>query len=326
MSSSFDRRSLLAVGAMGLATSVVQTSAKAEAEMTKSEAAFSFCLNASTIRKFDGKGGTPRPILEQVTIAAHAGYSAIEPWIPDVRAYQESGGSLPELRKTIEDSGLTVESSIGFASWIVDDDKRRAEGIESAKRDMELIKAIGGKRIAAPPVGATEQSDLNLFAAAERYRKLLEAGEGIGVVPQLELWGFSKSLSRLGELMFVAVESAHPAACVLPDIYHIYKGGSAFDGLSLIDGKAIHCFHFNDYPAEPPRAKIDDADRVYPGAGVAPIAAVVRSLVANGCRCVLSLELFNREYWKQDPLEVAKTGLNKMKAVVEAAHPSRGGR
>jgi hypothetical protein len=28
----------------------------------------------------------------------------------------------------------------------------------------------------------------------------------------------------------------------------------------------------------------------------------------------LSLELFNREYWKQDPNEVAKTGLAKMKA------------
>ena len=32
---------------------------------------------------------------------------------------------------------------------------------------------------------------------------------------------------------------------------------------------------------------------------------------------VLSLELFNRDYWQQDPLNVALTGLAKMKAVVE---------
>jgi hypothetical protein len=32
---------------------------------------------------------------------------------------------------------------------------------------------------------------------------------------------------------------------------------------------------------------------------------------------VLSLELFNKDYWKQDPLEVAKTGLIKMKKLVE---------
>jgi hypothetical protein len=31
---------------------------------------------------------------------------------------------------------------------------------------------------------------------------------------------------------------------------------------------------------------------------------------------ILSLELFNREYWAQDPLSVAKTGLDKMRQVV----------
>ncbi len=34
---------------------------------------------------------------------------------------------------------------------------------------------------------------------------------------------------------------------------------------------------------------------------------------------ILSLELFNRSYWEQDTLKVAKTGLKKMKAVVKAA-------
>ena len=33
----------------------------------------------------------------------------------------------------------------------------------------------------------------------------------------------------------------------------------------------------------------------------------------------LSLELFNPEYWQQDALVVARTGLEKMKAVVAAA-------
>ena len=35
-----------------------------------------------------------------------------------------------------------------------------------------------------------------------------------------------------------------------------------------------------------------------------------------GAAPALSLELFNKDYWKQDALEVAKTGLAKMKAVV----------
>jgi len=43
---------------------------------------------------------------------------------------------------------------------------------------------------------------------------------------------------------------------------------------------------------------------------------VLRDLRLAGFRGFLSLELFNSDYWKQDPLAVAKTGLEKMKSVV----------
>ncbi|MCH8828651.1 MAG: sugar phosphate isomerase/epimerase, partial [Planctomycetes bacterium] len=135
-------------------------------------------------------------------------------------------------------------------------------------------------------------------------------------------WGFSQSLSRLGETAFVAVESGHRDACILPDVYHIYKGGSDFAGLEMINGKAIHVFHLNDYPADPPREKISDADRVYPGDGVAPWEQLFGILARSGFQGVLSLELFNRSYWKRDALSVAKTGLEKMKAVVRKFAPS----
>ncbi|GIT12763.1 MAG: hypothetical protein CM1200mP34_1690 [Verrucomicrobiales bacterium] len=35
--------------------------------------------------------------------------------------YKKNGGSLKDLRKRIDDHGLTVESAIGFARWIVDE-------------------------------------------------------------------------------------------------------------------------------------------------------------------------------------------------------------
>jgi sugar phosphate isomerase/epimerase len=138
----------------------------------------------------------------------------------------------------------------------------------------------------------------------------------MGVVPQVELWGFSKSLSRLGEVFFVAIESGHPKACVLTDVYHIYKGGSDPSGLALVRGDRMHVMHMNDYPADPPRETISDAHRVYPGDGVAPLDKILRTLRDIGFRGMLSLELFNREYWKQDPLTVARTGLERMRASV----------
>jgi len=270
---------------------------------------FTFCLNTSTIR------GQKLTIVQEIEIAAKAGYQAIEPWTSELQQYTDAGGNFADLRKRIEDAGLRVPSAIGFCEWIVDDDGRRKKALEVARRDMDMVRQIGGARIAAPPVGATKQTDLSLLRAAERYRALAEVGARLGVVPQVEMWGFSTTLGRLGEAALVALESGHPQACVLADVYHLHKGGSGLGGMRLLSGAALHVFHMNDYPAQPARAELTDAHRIYPGDGVAPLPQLMREMRQAGFRGVLSLELFNRDYWKQDALQVARTGLEKMRAV-----------
>jgi sugar phosphate isomerase/epimerase len=274
---------------------------------------FSYCFNTSTIR------GQKLSLDKEIEITAKAGYNGIEPWVDNIHAYVRSGGSLKDVRRQISERGLTVESAISFFRWIVDDDAVRAKGLEQVKRDMDVLAQIGGKRIAAPPAGATREAGLDLMKAAERYRVLLELGDQMGVVPQVEVWGSSKNLHRLGQAMFVVIESGHPKACLLPDVYHTYKGGSDFNGFKQLSAHAIQVFHLNDYPADPPRETIGDRDRVFPGDGIAPLTQILRDLHANGSRAALSLELFNPTYWKQDPLTVAKTGLTKMKAAVSKA-------
>jgi sugar phosphate isomerase/epimerase len=302
----------VAVGA-GLAGSLAGPATARPADEPAGKEPFVFCFNTATIM------GQKLPVPEQVDVTAKAGYQAFEPWVRDLDQYVKSGGDLKDVAKRIADHGLIVPSAIGFAEWLVEDESRRKKGLEQAKRDMDLVQQLGGKRLAAPPVGATDQTDLNLMKAADRYRALLEIGDKIGVIPQVEVWGFSKSLSRLGETALVAIESCHPKACVLADVYHLHKGGSGFEGLKLLGAAALQVFHMNDYPATPGRAEITDAHRLYPGDGVAPLKTMLRDLRALGFRGVLSLELFNRDYWKQDALTVARTGLEKMKAVANSS-------
>lgn len=325
MTTPITRRSLLAaagVAALGPGHPAAARAPVATAQ-AKNDPPFIFCLNTSTIRD---AGGKPRPIADSIAIAQKAGYKAIEPWILEIDEFRKKE-SLGDLRKRIQDAGLIVPDAIGFAEWIVDDATRRRKGLEQAKRDMDLVRQIGGTRLAAPPVGATggtsprddpkaSQSGLDLMAAADRYRALLELGQTMGVTPIVEIWGFSKNVNRLGQAVLIATECGKVGGGVLPDVYHLYKGGSDFAGLKLLAANAIGIFHVNDYPAID-RARIVDADRVYPGDGTAPLADILRTLRQTGYRQALSLELFNRDYWKQDPALVARTGLDKLQKIVE---------
>ena len=268
---------------------------------------FKTCLNTSTLR------GYKLPLTQLVSVARDAGYDAIEPWIAELEAHQNAGGSLEDLGAQIRDAGLSVAGAIGFAPWILGE----PSGFEAARRDMELVARIGGTLIAAPPMGAVETAGLALETIAQRYGKLCEIGRDVGVRPLVEVWGFSQTLSRLGDAVWVAVESGASDAGVLADVYHLYKGGSPLDGLKLLSPGAMPLFHVNDYPDIAP-GEIGDADRVWPGEGVAPLGTVFETLGAVGFDGFVSLELFNPAYWQGDALETAKMGLEKLSVAIGA--------
>lgn len=277
----------------------------------KADKHFLYCLNTATIREHN------LGLVGELEAASAAGFDGVEIWMDTLQTYLDKGGKLPDLKKRLADLNLTVEGAIGFAQWIVDDDTQRKQAIEQLKKEMDQLAAIGCKRTAAPPAGATDKPGLDLRKAAERYRAILELGDKTGVVPHLELWGFSANLNRLSDVMFVAIESGHPGAKVLLDNYHLYKGGSSLESLKLINPTSTDILHVNDYPDNMPRNVITDADRTYPGDGISPIRQVLHTLQSPERPLIISLEVFNKNYYSRKASEVTKTGLAKMKKVTQ---------
>ena len=124
---------------------------------------------------------------------------------------------------------------------------------------------------------------MKLDVIAERYRALCEVGDQTGVIPMVELWGHSKTLTRLSEAAYVALEARHPKASILADVFHLYKGGSDPSGLLLLSPGAVPAIHINDYP-QIERTKVTDGDRTMPGEGVAPLTNILKQLAAMHLR------------------------------------------
>lgn len=308
------RQTLAALTASVSATLLPEVSLASVSAQTArpSASSFTLCLNLSTIR------GHKLGLVKELETASQGGFRSVEVWIDTLQEYLKTGGTVADLRKRLSDLGIRVENAIGFAPWIIDDEAARAKGLEQLQREMELLAQIDCKRIATPPTGAQSPNSptIDLYKIAERYRTILELSDKTGVVPQLELWGFSKNLNKLSEVMFVAIESGHPSARLLLDIYHLYKGGTSQASLPLVGKPAIEIFHVNDYTANFTREKIVDADRVFPGDGVAPIRETLNIIKRTDKPIVLSLEVFNKNYYAQDATTVAKTAMSKMKAMV----------
>ena len=189
-------------------------------------------------------------------------------------------------------------------------------GFVQMEKEMQMLAGIACRRIAAPPAGVPTDKALDLFAVGEKFHRLLDLGRLTGVMPQLEFWGSSPVLWHMGQVLMIAAVADDPDVKILPDVYHMFRGGTGYDSLKMLNGSLIDIFQMNDFPASKPREQQDDADRVYPGDGAAPMSQILADLNKMGGEKVLSLELFNRSYWKEDPNLVAERGLSKMKSLV----------
>jgi 2-keto-myo-inositol isomerase len=266
---------------------------------------FVYCLNTSTIR--------PTPLLEKIAIAGKAGYQAIEPWNDEITAYLEQGGDWGTLKKAIADAGLKVVSVIALHSWVTTDGAEYQRVLEECRRRMAQAVELGSPYIVASP--PREVVDLN--RATERFAELLEIGAKLGITPSMEFLGFVAGIKNVASAWAIALGTGNPKATVVADVFHMIRGGGSVDDLLTLKGDRIACFHINDVPAEPDPLTQKDDDRVMVGEGIADLPRVIKNLRSIGYRGPLSLELFNRQLWEQDPLEVVTRGLERIRGLVE---------
>jgi 2-keto-myo-inositol isomerase len=213
-----------------------------KAAVTLPKGSFRFCLNTSTI------SGQNPGLHHAVEIAVKAGYDGMELWINEIKDYLKQGNSIQSLAKFISAKGVVVENAISFTQWMVDDDDKRKAALAELEEEMKMMAALGCRRIAAPPAGVDKDKPIDFQKAAARYHEILALGRKYKVMPQLEFWGASGTLYNFSQALAIAAAANDRDARILPDIFHLFRGGSGFDGLQLVNGKVIEVIHINDYP------------------------------------------------------------------------------
>jgi sugar phosphate isomerase/epimerase len=266
---------------------------------------FTYCLNTSTIR--------PTPLLDKIAVAGRAGYHAIEPWNDEIDAYLNRGGTIAELKQALDDAGLRAVSVIALHGWSTATVGEYSAVLDECRRRMDQAAALGSPSIVASP----PQEVVDLDRATRRFRDIYDIGKRLGVLPSMEFLGFVDGVNGVASAWAIASGAGDLQAKIVADVFHMIRGGGSVDDLLLIPGDRMSCFHINDVPATPDPRTQTDGDRVMIGEGIADLPRVLANLRAIGYRGPISLELFNPSLWAQDPYDVARRGLDKIRALVE---------
>jgi sugar phosphate isomerase/epimerase len=306
-----DRRTFLRIGAgAGLLTAAAQGQVPQQEKAKKYQGGSSpwpVTLNSSTIR--------PATLKDKIRVAAEAGYDGIELWVNEIEKYETDGGNLKDLAAEIKDRGLFVPNVIGLWDCMPMEEEAWKKSLEATRNRMRLAAGAGSRHVAAIP--APDRPDFDLKCGADRYRALLKIGrDEFNIIVACEFVGFMKGVHRLGQGVAIALDADDPDACLVADTFHLYRGGSGFEGIRHLNGSFIAVFHWNDVPADPPREQLGDEHRIYPGDGILPLKKTLAYLREINYGGPLSLEMFNREHWSQDPKLVADTGLRKIRELI----------
>lgn len=267
---------------------------------------FQYSLNSSTIK--------PTPILDKIRVAAAAGYTGIELWHDDIEQYLGNGGRIEDISTALHEHGLAVPTTIYLKGWWDPEAADYAADMDLIRQRLERSAAVGARHVVASP---PPWKEVDYPRLADQYRSLLELGRSHGVRPAFEYLGFVDEVNSIAKALRVLDGANDADACIVLDPFHDFRGGAGHEDIARLSANRIAVSHFDDAPASPPAAQQHDPDRVMPGEGCINLKRYLELLSQTGYDGFVSLELFREDLWQQDPLQVARMGLEKMRALCE---------
>ena len=304
-----------ALAASGMASRQIQAAEK-KFEWQQGHSPWPMCLDTTTLAK-------ELPIEKKIEFIAASDFDAMEPWDRELTAYEEAGGSLKDLGKSIRDKGLFVPSVIGLWGSLGNTKEDFESRLEEHHTRLRMIRDIGSEHVQIIP-DLQKRETFTKDIGAWCYRRISEiALNEYGLKTGIIFLNAVPQLKTLSDAVDVGMMSGWPDAKVIPDTYHNYHGGTEPNALRMLNPNSIAIFQFADSPAGLERQDTwCDPQRVLPGDGVLPLVEQLKILYEIGYKGCVSLESYNPMYRKREPQEFLKEAHTKTLAVIKQAVPS----
>ena len=246
------------------------------------------------------------------------GWEAVELWLTKVESYVQSH-SPAEALALFESSGVRPVAAAGQGGLLLSRGPARAEHLGHLRRRLELLRELGVSTLIVAADSAASvgrPADLEDFArAAGSLGEVAELAGGFGVRIALEFQKNSPICASLETAVALAAQCGSRNAGVCLDVFHFQTGPSKLEDLDGLPGELIAWVQISDV-SNTPRELAADADRILPGDGDFPLAAIVERLARTGYDGHVALELLNPHLWRIPADRVTDMGHRALRRVL----------
>jgi 2-keto-myo-inositol isomerase len=268
-----------------------------------------------------------KPCISQVTTLMNpfesdassyrsGGWEFVELWLTKLETFVQ-GHSAAEARSLFEAAGVRPVAAAGQGGLLLSRGAGREAHWELFRYRLGLLRELGvSTMIVAADSAAGAAPSLEDFArAAAALGEAAELAGSFGVRIALEFQKSSPFCASLETATALVAQCGSPNAGVCVDAFHFQTGPSKLEDLDGLPGEVIAWVQLCDVIATP-RELAGDSDRVLPGDGDFPLAAIVERLARTGYDGHVSLELLNPHLWQIQADRVAGIGQQALRRVL----------
>jgi sugar phosphate isomerase/epimerase len=247
---------------------------------------------------WSGTIGRARTPFEVVDGTVAAGYARVA-LTAEALARCDSQ-DLFRVREHCRERDVSVAVIDGVFDWLPIDPRRFRERPCDLDHVLQHVEVLGAESISAIAVA----DDMSIDAIAERFAPLCARLAGAGCAVMIEFTPLSAvpDLARAHELL---VTTAHPAAGIVFDTWHFFRGTPDLHLLAALPRGEIAAVQIADAAAEPTGSLLADTlhHRLHPGDGDLELASAVRVLHDIGAMRAYGPEVLSTEQNARSPAD-----------------------
>ena len=255
-------------------------------------------------------------LADALRVANEAGYNAVELRHVDFLRGRKAGLSEEAMVKQVRDARIKV-AVIGTESGVIfetgDELKRK---LDSLRYVCEKCMALDCGVIMVAP-GQHAEGGMNL--AIRNFKTCAEICGEHGVKIAVEFNSRHPLIRTLENGMELVDAVNMKNAGLLLDTYHLHCSGGNGASFRNVPVEKIFTFQFSDAPPGPPSDSRQPVDRLPPGKGAAPFVEIFKTLMALNYQGYMSYEAPNPAQWNRPAGEVAREGVELVRALLARA-------